>query len=319
MLAASPRHLDSPAALRQLADRWHSSGMSIGLVPTMGALHRGHRSLMQRARGECDRVVVSIFVNPAQFRAGEDLERYPRPVTADLCACAEEGVDAVLVPAVEAMYPRGFALTVAVAGALTAGLEEASRPGHFAGVALVVAKLLVCSRADRIYMGQKDAQQCAVVRRLATDLDTGTEVVVCPTVRDPDGLALSSRNAYLTDEQRSQALAIPRGLAAAAAAVAAGERDAGRLRDVVLAELAASSGLAVEYVEVVDPLTFAPVTEVSEGARIQVAGRIGATRLIDTLCPGLDELPAVPARVEAAPAGTWAAGADRSGACSASS
>lgn len=321
MSSASPRPriLGTPAALRLQTERWHAAGMYVGLVPTMGALHAGHRSLVRRARAECDRVVVTIFVNPAQFGPSEDLDRYPRSLEADLAMCAAEGVDAVYAPAPEAVYPPGFALRVAVGAALSESLEGAQRPGHLEGVAVVVAKLLVGSRADRAYFGQKDAQQCALVRRLAADLDTGTVIVVCPTVRDADGLALSSRNAYLGRAEREQALAIPRALAAAARAVLAGETDPGVVMEVARAELRRSPDLAVEYVAVVDPDTFAAVARVGREARIQVAAKIGGTRLIDTLCPGLDQLPDVAACAAGSAAGSAAAGGERTEACSASS
>ncbi len=184
--------------------------MTVGLVPTMGALHRGHRSLVERAMAECDRVVVSIFVNPAQFAPGEDYERYPRSLEADIALLTGSGVHAAYAPSLDAVYPPGGLTQVHVGGAAGEELEARLRPGHFDGVGLIVAKLLVAARPDRAYFGQKDAQQCAVVERLARDLDTGVQIVVCPTLRDDDGLALSSRNVYLSDDERRQALAIPR-------------------------------------------------------------------------------------------------------------
>ena len=302
MTARQPELLSTPAALRLQSERWRGAGMLVGLVPTMGALHAGHRALMRRARAECDRVVVSIFVNPAQFRPGEDLERYPRPLHADLLVCTEEGVDAAFVPEVAAVYPPGFTTSVEVAGTLAETLEGAARPGHFAGVAVVVAKLLAAARPDRAYFGSKDAQQCAVVRRLNADLDLGAEIVVVPLVRDADGLALSSRNVYLDAGEREQALAIPRGLAAATAVVRDGVLDGETVLTAVSRELALSPDLSVEYVALVDGDTFAPLTAVTEGARIQVAARIGATRLIDTLNPIKDEPPVVSPRQRAATA-----------------
>jgi pantoate--beta-alanine ligase len=289
--ADAPRVLSTPGELRLQSERWRAAGLSVGLVPTMGALHAGHRSLVARARAECDRVVVSIFVNPTQFNAGDDLARYPRTLSADLDLLTAEGADAAFVPDAASMYGEDFATTVQVGGPVTATLEGACRPGHFEGVALVVAKLLITARADRAYFGEKDAQQCAVVRRLAEDLDTGTEIVVCPTVRDADGLALSSRNVHLSAAERAQALAIPEGLAAAARRLAAGERDAHALAAAASAMIATAPDLEVEYVAVVDPDTFAPVVRVTGRARILVAARIGATRLIDTLCLGAAEPP----------------------------
>lgn len=293
-MSRTPRLLETPAAIRLQSDRWRSAGMLVGLVPTMGALHAGHVSLIRRAREECDRVVVSIFVNPAQFGPGEDYARYPRPRERDVAVCAEERVDAIYAPDVDAMYPPGFSTGVTVDGRLVTTLEGAARPGHFAGVALAVTKLFTATRADRAYFGQKDAQQCAVVRRLAADLDLGVTIVLCPTVRDADGLALSSRNAYLSAMEREQALAIPRGLAIAARLARAGEDDPGRLIAAVRAELAATPSLSVDYVAIVDGDTFEDVALVAAGARIQLAARIGATRLIDTLNLLVDVPPTVP-------------------------
>ncbi len=287
-----PRILDTPAALRLQSERWRAAGLGVGLVPTMGALHRGHRSLIARAREECDRVVVSIFVNPTQFGRGEDLTRYPRPLERDLDLLDAERVDAAFVPAVEAMYPEGATTTVRVQGPLGEAFEGAHRPGHFDGVATVVTKLLVAARPDRAYFGQKDAQQLAVVQRLARDLDTGVEIVACPLVRDADGLALSSRNAYLGAEERAQALAIPRGLAAAATLWEAGERRADRLVDAVRAELGRSAMLQPDYVAVVDPESFTEVAEAARGCRIVLAGRMPSARLIDTIRLGCDPVPA---------------------------
>ena len=259
----------------------------------MGALHAGHRSLMSRAREECDRVVVSIFVNPTQFGAHEDFDRYPRPLDDDLKVCAEEAADAVYLPQSADVYPPGFATTVSVSG-VTAGFEGARRPGHFDGVATVVSKLLITARPHRAYFGRKDAQQCAVVQRLAADLDTGVEIVVCPVIRDGDGLALSSRNRYLSAEERSSALAIPAALAAAAAAFEAGERSSDRLLELARAELAAAPGLEIDYVALVDETSFTEVDEAGPGNEICIAVRIGATRLIDVIRLGVDAAPVLP-------------------------
>src|ERR1035437_3461551 len=215
--------VDGPEELRRRCDRIRAAGLSLGLVPTMGALHAGHRQLIQRSRVECDRTAVSIFVNPTQFGPAEDFDRYPRPLDTDLAVCAELGVDLAYVPSAAAMYPEGFSTRVNPRGALAETLEGARRSGDFDGVATVVTKLLVTARPDRAYFGHKDAQQCAVVRRLAADLDTGTEIVVCPTVRDADGLALSSRNARLDPAERLQALAIPAPPAPAVAPFRPGE------------------------------------------------------------------------------------------------
>jgi len=249
--------------------------LSIGLVPTMGALHRGHLSLVERARAENDRVIVSVFVNPLQFGPGEDFERYPRDLQGDLTKLEAAGADAVYTPSVQAMYPPS-ATTRVLVGEVAEPLEGKSRPGHFEGVATVVLKLFEACRPDRAYFGQKDAQQAAVVTRMARDLDTGVEIVVSPTVREPDGLALSSRNAYLSAAERRAALVLSRALEAANQAWAGGERDPARLRAVLHEVLAAEPLAAVDYAEVVDPATFRP------GVPLAVmAVRVGGTRLID--------------------------------------
>ena len=285
-----PRRLSTPDELRRWSERCRAAGLSVGLVPTMGALHAGHRSLLRRAAAGCDRVVASIFVNPRQFGPAEDVDRYPRTLEADLEVLAEERVAAVFVPSVEAMYPAGSDTSVRVGDALTGVLEGAHRPGHFDGVALVVAKLLIACRPHRAYFGQKDAQQCAVVRRLAADLDTGVEIVVCPVVRDRDGLALSSRNVYLRPDERERARALPAGLSAAAAAYAAGERSASALCGLVRERMVAA-GFAVDYVAAVDERTLSPLDAAGPGCQILVAGRMGSTRLIDVIRLGVDTDP----------------------------
>jgi pantoate--beta-alanine ligase len=241
----------------------------------MGALHAGHMSLVARARAESSKVIVSIFVNPLQFGAGEDFERYPRPMQQDLDLLREAAVDAVYMPPAEAMYPPAASTRVHVGG-VTAGLEGAARPGHFEGVATVVAKLFWASGADRAYFGQKDAQQVAVVKRLAADLDSGIEIRVCPTIREADGLAVSSRNAYLNPAERLAAVSLSRALRQAADRYQAGERDLGQVRAVLVAELAREPMAQVEYAELVDPESFA-----GPGTLAVLAVRIGRTRLID--------------------------------------
>jgi len=282
-----------PGELRRECDRVRTAGMSLGLVPTMGALHAGHRSLIRRSQAECERTVVSIFVNPAQFGPGEDYDRYPRDLEADLAFCADLGVDLVFAPSVAAMYPEGFSTRVNLRGVLVETLEGAHRPGHFEGVATVVTKLLAGARPDRAYFGHKDAQQCAVVRRLAADLDLGADIVVCPTVRDPDGLALSSRNVRLSPADRHEALAIPAALGVADAAHRGGQTDPETIRELILLRLAESPHLEVDYVAVVDAETFEPAAEVSVRCEILIAARIAGTRLIDVLTPGADERLAV--------------------------
>jgi pantoate--beta-alanine ligase len=288
----APSRLDSPADLRRWSLRCHAAGMSVGLVPTMGALHAGHRSLVRRAVAECDRTVVSIFVNPAQFGPGDDFDRYPRRLDDDIEAIREEGADAVFAPTAAGMYPTGFATTVGVGGSVAEGLEGAHRPAHFNGVALVVSKLFVAARPDRAYFGRKDAQQCAVVRRVAADLDTGVEVVLCPTVRDVDGLAMSSRNAFLGPADRQRALAIPLGIARAARLFEHGEGRARALRAVVFDALR-SAQVEPDYVAVVDADAFCDVDSAVVGNEILVAAKIGTTRLIDQMRLGIDVAPVV--------------------------
>ena len=255
--------------------RWRREGRSIGLVPTMGALHAGHLSLVELARRENDVTVVSVFVNPLQFGPGEDFARYPRDVARDRAMLESAGVHAAYMPSVDAMYPPGATTRVEV-GAVAEPLEGAARPGHFAGVATVVTKLFAAVQPDRAYFGQKDAQQVAVVRRLATDLDLGVEVRVGPTVREADGLAISSRNVYLGAAERKAAASLSRGLRAAAAAYSAGERSPERLREAIVAEISAEPLVRLEYAQVVDPETFA-----APGRLAVVAARVGRTRLID--------------------------------------
>jgi pantoate--beta-alanine ligase len=255
-------------------------GASIGLVPTMGAFHDGHLSLMRRAREQCDRVVVSLFVNPAQFNDQADLDRYPRDERRDAALAAGTGVDFLFAPPVEQVYPRGFATTVSIAG-VTESLEGAHRGrGHFDGVATVVAKLFNIVSPDVAYFGQKDAQQVAVVKRMVRDLDMTVKIEVMPTVREPDGLALSSRNVRLSPENRARALGLSRALNAAAAVVAAGERDADAIRASALAQL---GDLDAEYLAIVDPLTFAPLRTVSARTLVAIAAQVGPVRLIDNI------------------------------------
>jgi pantoate--beta-alanine ligase len=286
----APELLATPADLRRWSANWQGAGATVGMVPTMGALHAGHRSLIDHAMAENDRVVVTIFVNPAQFGPREDFARYPRTLEADLAMLGAAGVHAAFVPSVETMYPQDRVTGLGIAGPLGERLEAASRPGHFNGVALIVTKLLVAGIPDRAYFGQKDAQQCAVVRHLARDLDTGVEIVVCPTVRDPDGLAISSRNVYLTAGERIRALAIPSSLANAMARFEAGERDATSLATIVRSRLD-KEGLDVDYVAVVEAESFSEVETAVPTNQIVLAARIGSTRLIDVVRLGVDTAP----------------------------
>ena len=254
----------------------------LGLVPTMGYLHDGHLSLVACARAQNAATAASIFVNPTQFGPNEDLARYPRDLPRDLALLEAAGVDLVFVPEAGEIYPPGFTTAVEVRG-VTDVLEGAVRPGHFAGVATVVAKLFNIVQPTWAYFGQKDAQQCVVIRAMVRDLDLPVEVVVAPTVREADGLALSSRNSYLTPEQRAVAPAIYRGLSAAKALFDAGERDADALRQAVRAVIEAEPQLAIDYVSVADPETLRELTRVASRALASIAVRLGTTRLIDNL------------------------------------
>ncbi len=254
----------------------------LGLVPTMGYLHDGHLSLVRRAKAESTAVAVSIFVNPTQFGPNEDLSRYPRNLPRDLGLLEAAGVDLVFVPDAAEIYPPGFDTRVEVGG-VTEVLEGAVRPGHFAGVATVVAKLFNVVQPTRAYFGQKDAQQSVVIRKLVCDLDLPVEVIVAPTVREADGLALSSRNSYLTPEQRAAAAVIFRALGASRALFDAGERDAEILREVMRRTLAREPQVRIDYVSVADPASLEELARIEHRALASMAVRLGATRLIDNL------------------------------------
>ncbi len=274
----------------EMAALCRAAGRPLGLVPTMGALHAGHLSLTRRARADNATLAVSIFVNPTQFSAGEDFSSYPRSMARDLALLEEQGTDLVFAPPPEEVYPAGFDTWVEP-GSVAEGQEGAARPGHFRGVATVVAKLFNVVRPDRAYFGQKDGQQVAVIRRMAQDLDMGVEVVTMPTIREPDGLAMSSRNAYLTADERAAAPVIYRALCAAERLWASGERDAGRLRAAALEVLSAEPLVEeVDYVSVVDADSMAVVESApTTGERrvmVAVAARVGAVRLIDNVVLG---------------------------------
>jgi pantoate--beta-alanine ligase len=259
-------------------------GSAIGLVPTMGALHAGHASLIRAARARCSQVAVSLFVNPTQFGPNEDYARYPRAFDAD-CALAEaEGADVLFAPAVDEMYPAGatsqIATFVDVEG-LSQRLDGASRPGHFRGVATVVAKLFIAAEPDFAFFGQKDAAQVAVLRRMVSDLRVATEIVVCPIVRDADGLALSSRNAYLSPDERRQALTLSHSIRLVEALAAEGERRADMLVSAARVVFATEPVIRVDYIELVDWSTLEPVETAIPGSLFAVAAWVGATRLID--------------------------------------
>lgn len=267
--------------LRAALDIMRKSGASIGLVPTMGALHAGHMELVKTAMAQCDKVVVSIFVNPTQFGAGEDLDSYPRQEAADAALLEAAGVELVWAPSVDQVYPEGFSTNVSVSG-VSSGLCGGSRPGHFDGVATVVAKLFNQVRPDAAFFGEKDFQQLAVIRRMARDLDFTHDIVGVPTVRDADGLALSSRNAYLTPEQRQQAVALPNIMREAAENIARGGDIDAILRDAK-AKLIASGFHKVDYFELKHPDTLENVTVFAQPARLLAAAHIGTTRLIDNI------------------------------------
>jgi pantoate--beta-alanine ligase len=262
---------------------------TIALVPTMGALHEGHIALMRRAREDADEVVVSLFVNPAQFTDDADLAAYPRDEVRDAALAAEAGADLLFAPAPEEVYPPAFATRVEVHGPIVETLEGAHRGAeHFHGVTTVVTKLLNMVGPDVVYFGQKDAQQVVVVRRLIADLDLPVRIEAIPTVREPDGLALSSRNVHLRGADRERALALRRGLDAAEAAHAAGERDAGRVR-AAARDVMTGLGVEPEYLELVDPDTLSPVGTIAGPVLVTVAARVGTTRLIDNTTIGHDD------------------------------
>ena len=257
-------------------------GLSIGVVPTMGALHEGHGALIRKAREETGFVFVTIFVNPIQFDRPEDLEKYPRDLNADIAFCERLGADAVFAPDAAEMYPTQLLTSVAVAG-ISTRLEGEFRPGHFRGVATVVAKLFNIVPADRAYFGEKDAQQLAVIQKMAADLDFPVSIVSVATVREPDGLAMSSRNRRLTPEQRSIAPLLYQALSEAVSLIRSGERSAAEVRESAIKMLIQNPGLRIEYLEVVDPATFQPVNTLSPGAVVAAAVWLGQVRLIDNV------------------------------------
>jgi pantoate--beta-alanine ligase len=275
--------LDSVAGMRSELDAARAGGRGVGLVPTMGALHEGHLSLIRRARAENGVVVVSVFVNPTQFGPNEDLEQYPRNLAGDQRLCEEAGVDIIFHPTKGEMYPEGYATWVEVEG-LTGGLCGRSRPGHFRGVCTVVAKLFDICGPDRAYFGEKDAQQLAVIQRMARDLDLRVRIIPCPTVREADGLAMSSRNIRLSPEERAQAPALFGALGAARDLVLQGERDAAQLEGAMRSILAAEAPLGrVDYVEIVRADNLTPLSSVAGDCVVAVAVWFGGTRLIDNI------------------------------------
>ncbi len=268
--------------MRSASRAARQNGQRLGFVPTMGALHEGHLSLVRAARASSDVVAASIFVNPTQFGPNEDLAKYPRSFEQDCQMLEREGVNFVFAPSVEEMYPAG-AVTWVTVEELSSKLDGRSRPGHFRGVTTVVAKLFHIVEPDRAFFGQKDAAQVAVIRRMVRDLNLPVEIVVCPIVREPDGLAMSSRNAYLDPEQRKQALVLHRSLMRVQNIAEAGEQDAAKLNAAGRGTFAQENSVRLDYFEIVNPDTLDPVSDISEGALVAVAAYVGTTRLIDNL------------------------------------
>ena len=266
--------------VRAQVKEWKTQGLSVALVPTMGYLHEGHKSLMERARKENDKVVVSIFVNPMQFGPNEDLESYPRDLDRDSKICEAAGVDLIFHPEVEEMYGPDFHAYVDM-HTLPEKLCGASRPVHFRGVQTVVSKLFHIIPADRAYFGQKDAQQLAIIRRMVMDLNFDIEIIGCPIIREEDGLAKSSRNTYLSEEERKQAVILNQSLEAAMDAINAGEKDAAKVKQIIIDKLHTCPLAKIDYVEVVSFDTIQPIEKVEGAVLIAIAVYIGTTRLID--------------------------------------
>ncbi|HUO53485.1 MAG TPA: pantoate--beta-alanine ligase [Rhodoblastus sp.] len=279
-MTEQPKVFREISALRRAVAQWRAAGDTIALIPTMGALHAGHMSLVAASRAHARRAVVSIFVNPTQFAPNEDFAAYPRTFEADLAKLAEAGCDGCFAPTASEMYPAGFSTKVIPAGPALAGLEDRFRPDHFAGVAQVVAKLLNQAQADCAFFGEKDFQQLAVIRRMAADLDIPTQIFGVPTLREPDGLAMSSRNVYLAADERARAVTLSRVLRDSAAAI----RSGAPLKDVLAgaAREIEGAGFVLDYVEARHAESLASVTSLEEGPlRLLVAARLGRTRLID--------------------------------------
>lgn len=275
--------VETIAEVRAQVREWRQQGLSVGLVPTMGYLHEGHQSLIDRAVADNDRVVVSVFVNPMQFGVGEDLESYPRDMDRDAAICEKAGAALIFHPEPSEMYPEDFSSFVDMS-TLTGGLCGKTRPIHFRGVCTVVSKLFNIVTPDRAYFGQKDAQQLAVIRHMVSDLSFGIEIVGCPIIREADGLAKSSRNTYLSAKERQAALVLSRSLNKGRELMNAGEKDAGKIRQAVLDEISAEPLARVDYVEIVDWNTLETVETVDGAVLVAIAVYIGKTRLIDNFC-----------------------------------
>ncbi|MDD2497410.1 MAG: pantoate--beta-alanine ligase [Desulfitobacteriaceae bacterium] len=274
--------INSPAQIQQYALRVKRQGKKVGLVPTMGYLHKGHLTLIKEAKTKCDVVIASIFVNPIQFGQGEDYEEYPRDLTRDADLAKGAGVDVIFAPRVSEMYPKGYQTFIQIES-LTERLCGASRPGHFRGVATVVAKLFNIAQPDFAFFGQKDAQQVIIIERMVEDLNMPLKIVRVPIVREDDGLAMSSRNVYLNAEERRQALVLFDSLKAAKSLVAQGERDAARVKEKLIEIISKAPLAEIDYVEIVDGKTVQPVKKLSGEVLIALAVRFGKTRLIDNI------------------------------------
>jgi pantoate--beta-alanine ligase len=277
-----PALVGNVAGLREVVARWRAEAARVALIPTMGALHAGHISLVERARQEADRIIVSIFVNPTQFSPSEDFSKYPRTFGDDLQKLHTAQTDLCFAPDVTEMYPQGFATSILVDGVAKADLEDHFRPTHFSGVATIVAKLLIQAQADVAIFGEKDYQQLQVVKRMAADLDIPTRIVGAPTLREPNGLAMSSRNVYLSPDERTRATALYRALCEAAARIRAGDRIGDAMRAAT--ETVVSAGFEIDYLEARHADTLARIADRDEGPiRLLAAARLGATRLIDNI------------------------------------
>jgi pantoate--beta-alanine ligase len=276
------REIETIAGMKTACRAVTRAGKRLGLVPTMGALHEGHLSLVRLAKAQCDIIAVTVFVNPLQFGPTEDFAKYPRTLEHDAALLEELGVDLLFVPPVVEMYPAGAKTHVEV-GDLSDRLDGASRPGHFRGVATVVCKLFEIVRPDTAFFGQKDAAQVAVLRKMVRDLDMDVAIVVCPIVRERDGLAMSSRNAYLDADQRRQALVLNRSLQQVKSAFTAGERSTQKLAEIGVQTMATEPGARLDYFAIVDPNTLEAVSDVTHGTLVAVAAWVGTTRLIDNI------------------------------------
>ncbi len=275
--------VDTIGQLRGELNSFRTKGKTVGFVPTMGYLHEGHLSLVQSARASNDVVVASVFVNPTQFGPNEDLASYPRDTERDLSLLRDAGTDLAFFPSVEALYPKGFATYVMMEGSMTATLCGRSRPNHFRGVATVVTKLFNIVQPDRAYFGQKDAQQVAVIEQMARDLDFDIEIVACPTVREPDGLAMSSRNTYLSETERAQAPLISKALFGARELIEKGERNSSVVVDYLQKTIQGIDGAVIDYVSIVDLCSLQDIEIVRGKVLIAVAVKVGRTRLIDNI------------------------------------